>query len=988
MRDTRIQLDPLETDPQRPVILARKSSGSSDSTVPDKEKQLPWTTEYDETGLERPRTDTLDTSPLETNHGEGTELHKPQTKEVFNGFLKLRSRDDDDPIDWWFASTAIPLIAATFAPMANMLSIAALVVFWRNNLSTDDPITKYDTSVGFRDPPWCLDLNGASLACGFIGNIFLLFNMTKKIRYIIALPLTILFFFMASGILIGIIVAMEVYAPPGPNQVYSQGYWHAVIAACLYMLNAGLLMINMLGYFLGHYPQHFDLNDEQRNLILQTMIFFVWLAGGAGVFARLEPDWGYPDALYFCDVTLLTIGFGDFFATNDTARGLVFPYSVGGTIILGLMVSSIHKFAQEISKDKVVRNHIETRRVNTLSRAITPDDNPAPPFNPSSPFRPSISSPLESAQIQRDLDQRALRERAMNRTINFQDARREDYMTPISPGARTATATEDDNTEPSPLQFRFSRNPNNKITLRSLTLEPLQRVASIRHHIPPLLPNRSQKAILMASEKDRFDRMRAIQISARRFKKWYALTISIICFGLLWCMGALVFHFAEWETQRLTYFQGLYFCYVSLLTIGYGDLSPKSNGGKAFFVVWSLVAVPTMTILVSDLGDTVIGGFKRRTLEYGSLFFLGKDQGWGLDWFLAKKEQIRRKLSSAGIGHEKAPKLETGEVRRRSTDEARELDDDESEEDERQRKRQPRTINDLANDDLSEAEMMRGLAHAIRRVADDMRHTPKKEYSYEEWVEFTRLVRFTKLDRKIADSPNPAVQLEYDEALDGIIEWDWLDKNSPMISEQTETEWLMDRLLESLLRLFKRKDLLRASGLHEQHIERHHRRPSSMSISAARRYSAVDGWEDITSAAAIDGERRRSSAVENADDSPKLAAQPQWSKRGLVKKEARSTLRTQTRHRPHIHHKGSHHGSGAVTFQRHHSKARTGRPVEQEETSKQEDQNGPVTIVDEDGPTASPSNTFSAGWADSSTKSSPFTPKEATTSAPQEEAPS
>lgn len=63
------------------------------------------------------------------------------------------------------------------------------------------------------------------------------------------------------------------------------------------------LMVNMLGYFLGHYSQHFELSDEQRNLILQTMMFFIWLAGGAGVFAKVN-GWQYVDALYFCDVRI------------------------------------------------------------------------------------------------------------------------------------------------------------------------------------------------------------------------------------------------------------------------------------------------------------------------------------------------------------------------------------------------------------------------------------------------------------------------------------------------------------------------------------------------------------------------------------------------------------------------------------------------------------------------------------------------------------
>ncbi len=90
---------------------------------------------------------------------------------------------------------------------------------------------------------------------------------------------------------------MNEYVPPQqPDQTYSQGFWHAIIAAVLYLFSSMILMLNMLGYFLGHYPQHFELSDEQRNLILQTMMFFIWLAGGAAVFAKTEA-WSFVDAV-------------------------------------------------------------------------------------------------------------------------------------------------------------------------------------------------------------------------------------------------------------------------------------------------------------------------------------------------------------------------------------------------------------------------------------------------------------------------------------------------------------------------------------------------------------------------------------------------------------------------------------------------------------------------------------------------------------------
>ena len=121
-----------------------------------------------------------------------------QERQKWNKF-HLRPDDDGQPQDWWFCSTAIPLLAATTGPLANVMSIAALVTSWRNNYDLASPGIDAD-STGFPDPRWCLGLNGASLACGFAGNIFLLFNFTRRVRYIVALPVTIILWYIATGI--------------------------------------------------------------------------------------------------------------------------------------------------------------------------------------------------------------------------------------------------------------------------------------------------------------------------------------------------------------------------------------------------------------------------------------------------------------------------------------------------------------------------------------------------------------------------------------------------------------------------------------------------------------------------------------------------------------------------------------------------------------------------------------------------------------------
>jgi potassium channel subfamily K, other eukaryote len=59
--------------------------------------------------------------------------------------------------DWWFAGTAVPLVAATLGPLANVLSIGALVTPWRYDLTNlDDPSTPLAETLGasIKDPQW------------------------------------------------------------------------------------------------------------------------------------------------------------------------------------------------------------------------------------------------------------------------------------------------------------------------------------------------------------------------------------------------------------------------------------------------------------------------------------------------------------------------------------------------------------------------------------------------------------------------------------------------------------------------------------------------------------------------------------------------------------------------------------------------------------------------------------------------------------------
>ncbi|CAI6334115.1 unnamed protein product [Periconia digitata] len=665
-------------------------------------------------------------------------------------------------IDWWWASALIPLLGATLGPLANLSSIAALVTSWRAQINIGGQFLAELDGTLYADPGWVYWLNVVSLICGFLGNLFLLFNFTQRIRYIVALPATILFWLLASGLLIGLTVSMELNFPPlRPNQTYTQGFWYAVAAAAMYLLCSLLLMINMLGHFLGRYPDDFILSDSQRTLILQTMAFIIWLGGGAATFSKIETDsgqsgWHFANAVYFCDVTILTVGFGDFYPTTDLSRGMVIPYSVGGIVILALIVNSIYKFMREMGEQNIVLKHTERIRVRTRDLA---------------------------AQNSFDLRQRESNEHHVIRRRTVNAATRPRISMPTQP--RVLRTSINDTASPS----NTGSNP------LSLVVSNISLMGKKK---------KKARAILLREEKERFQAMRDIQMRSRRFKKWIALVISVIAFGILWCVGAVVFWQAEKKAQNMTYFRALYFCYISLLTIGYGDLSPKTNAGRTFFVIWSLIAVPTITVLVSDMGDTVVHKFKEWSNQLADFTVLPKHgiwrdflekHPWLLQWILGiqARKALKRRLKRGFEATDPDANEESGGPQPGDTDI------------EKQETVSPTTSSNRnadteETDELDSSSLGRHLALNIRRVVADLRHPTPKQYEYEEWVEFTRLIRNTRGSITRGDAEG-----EEDEE-EGLVEWDWIGSDSPMMSGMSEPEWLLHRLCESLIRMDRRRE--------------------------------------------------------------------------------------------------------------------------------------------------------------------------------------
>jgi potassium channel subfamily K len=573
--------------------------------------------------------------------------------------------------------------------MANAFSICALVETWRVYIPPGS-----DEGHGERveDPKWLIAVNSISLVLALTANMSLLLNMARRLSFAIAQPITILGWYLASALLIALVVVASTSVfriQPVQEHALSQAFYYGIIAAGLYFIIASLMVFTAFGAWKGHYSKDFQLTSSQRTLMLQTIGFMVYLLLGALVFCKVE-GWQYLDAVYWADFTLLTVGIGgEFVPKTHTGRSLLFPYAIGGLIMVGLVIGSVRSLILEHGKQKMSARFVEVKRQKVLS----------------------------------SIDQ----------------------------------------------------------DTRTITLGPFEKIKF------------SQSGL---SEKERrkqeFHVMRRVHELAERKRRYTALATSIVAALLLWLLGAVVFMQSE-KPQGYTYFAWLYFAYTSLLTVGYGDLVVQSNSGKAFFVFWSLLAVPTLTILISNMGDTIIKAFKDFTIWIGSFTVLPDENGLAS----AVKVGIGR-MKRGKVWKEKA--LDTpGASERRGLDRAAEH----VEEEELGQAEESGKHGDYLERDIHFYHFV--LAKEVRQMLSDMQTSPPRQYTYEEWTYYLRLLGQNEEDASGHRRPEDQHQHSKGDAPDigtaddgDDINWSWLGIRSPLMGNTNESEWLLQRLATKL----------------------------------------------------------------------------------------------------------------------------------------------------------------------------------------------
>ncbi|KAK0374607.1 ion channel protein [Colletotrichum limetticola] len=705
-----------------------------------------------------------------------------------------------DPSRWWFASSAFPMIAGTLGPVASAFSICALVRPWRQHYPPGTDIT---TAAFEPDPKWSdprliqtfvlftiphtphvlIIVNAIQLAIAIISNVFLLLNMARRVRFSLAQPITIVGWYMSAICLIALnaTAAGPLVIEPAEEYIFSQAFYYGMFAAILYFLTASLMVVTVYGAATSHYAKDFQLTTAQRTLMLQTILFLCYLLVGALVFSTIE-SWSYLDAVYWAQVTLFTVGFGDFAAASPLGRALLIPYALVGVISLGLVIGSIRSLVLERGRRRLDARMVEKKR------------------------------------------------RQLIRTMTRKG--KDEILKPIHPDTNDTSAS----------------------------------AAS-----SPSLPGTE-----LARREEEFNLMRKIQHQASTRRRWMAMSVSFSSWLVLWLVGAKVFQECERPYQNWSYFEGFYFAFVTLTTIGYGDRTPVSNSGKAFFVFWSLLALPTMTVMISNAGDTVVKAVRDATLELGNITILPGERGFRKDLmsvlhrltcgflfhptdedsdedsdgeddalppgFLSNAHRIRREENDDDDNDEESDETEAySTVLDRETSRAPPPFSPEPKDSQARpspRDRQNTNTNNNTNttrrrrpfsrvrDPTSALPASRADYHflLISEIAAVRRHAkekPARRYTFAEWAWYLKLIGEDESSsathrkaRPHIHSKKKAKKAAKKRRRNGVVDeenaehteaecpdedkWSWVGSQSPLMGSQEECEWILEKLTEKL----------------------------------------------------------------------------------------------------------------------------------------------------------------------------------------------
>ncbi|KAL6940229.1 hypothetical protein ACO0QE_004125 [Hanseniaspora vineae] len=248
-------------------------------------------------------------------------------------------------------------------PVANMLSVAAIVNSWKQTPEGKE----------IRDRTGIYVINATSLAIGCISNIILFMHFSNRLTYITSQLWNMFGWFIAMILLVAALLWCWNSEIRFTDKQKGIGFWYALFTVILYTGCTFTLSLHFLGYKLKKYAPRFNLSEDERTVMMYTLWLSCWIMWGAGMFSHIM-DISYGSAVYYCVVSTTTVGLGDVTPQTVASRIMTLIFFLSSLLILGLIVTLTRTIVQKSFRPIVSLHLSESKRSIRLKNLANKHD--------------------------------------------------------------------------------------------------------------------------------------------------------------------------------------------------------------------------------------------------------------------------------------------------------------------------------------------------------------------------------------------------------------------------------------------------------------------------------------------------------------------------------------------------------------------------------------------------------------------------------------
>ncbi|KAJ2773526.1 Potassium channel [Coemansia nantahalensis] len=467
-------------------------------------------------------------------------------------------------------------------------------------------------------------------------------------------------FVNAALILVSAVVYVKSERPKHPDARLTGEYYCSYAGAAVALLNAVLLLADIV-VTPGFRYRGSGMSRPQRMLQFNLIVVVVWIGIGGFVWSKIE-SWDIITSVMFCMITVTTIGYGNISPTKTYSRILQLIYGPLGILMFGMMLLNTRNVILQITRDtfRVARRDFEARRVKIRQDLAAAHVRRRLAVRPERRgLHGMLTDMMGHIFLSRSERTHVGIPRWLRRSIDADDDGNDaggasptdlEASMPVASEGGNITFAEPGAREPSVRGQSDVASPDDAPLPMDRTYTTASRLSQVREVLTRVskqqgvrqrlgLKQRRKSAASDAdgatddedsglrdaagvdeerifhsgdgSDEDRAapayapggrarSRAKGSERTPRKTRErrdlgkqlWAALALNIA----FWLASAGVFYVLE--RPRWSYFDAMWYCYVTFTTIGYGDLVPKSTEGMVVFICLCFVAVGLETFLV------------------------------------------------------------------------------------------------------------------------------------------------------------------------------------------------------------------------------------------------------------------------------------------------------------------------------------------------------------------------------------------------------